>query len=503
METLRRAVRNTLTQLGSQAITWSATLVFTAMLGRYLGDSGFGVLFLALSFTGIFRDVVEFGMQPLVTREVARREEAIPEFLLYGLIIKAVLWLLSFGAIAVSAALLDYSAVTRQVLTICTVTMGLGALAGLLSAIYKGRERLGPPSTATIVERLTTVILGAAVLIQGGGVVAIAWVLLAGAAGNLLWQCLFLRPYLRYRPALHLGPLRALVISAAPFALYWAVSTAYWKVDTLMLSKLADETVVGWYGAAYRLFETLLFLPTIVAAGVMMPVMSRLSNQSRDGMKLAFDKGLSVLLLAGIPICAGLLVLAEPVMLLIYGRAEFAAAAPAMQALAVGVIALYINAAAGWALLSLDMEKRLLPVPVVALIVNVCLNLYAIPRWGHTGAAVVTVITESLLACVYLAMLPRWLWPRQSLSVAVRATAAALIMTGVLLLTGALPVVARIVLGGVTYLVAAFLLGAAPRDDLRLLRQALGKRRPPPPDDEQAELEPAAPGRQGATSWIA
>ena len=71
--------------------------------------------------------------------------------------------------------------------------------------------------------------------------------------------------------------------------------------------------MLGWYGAAYRLFDTLVFLPNIVASAILFPILSQLSAQSRPALRRAMAKGLDIILIVGMPISVGLFTLAEPI----------------------------------------------------------------------------------------------------------------------------------------------------------------------------------------------
>lgn len=481
METLRRAVHNVLSQVGSQAVTWAATLLFTAALGRHLGDSGFGVLFLALSITALFGQVVDFGTAPLVTREVARRPEHLSEYLLHGLLLRGVLWLLSFLAIQAFAVLLDYSQETRLILTIYALTMGVSAWSGLLSSLFSGLERQGHPSLGNIIEKVLSAVVGIFLLTQGAGVVEMAWVVLLGAAARLVWLAFAVWPHLQFTLSIRPELFRSLLIGGVPFVAYGVVAQVNWRIDAVMLSKMTDEAVVGWYGAAYRLFDTLLFVQGIVAATVMMPILSRLSEDSRrlmaedsrEGMKVAFTKGLNVLLVIGIPLCAGMVTLAGPILELVYGRADFQNARPVFQVLGFALLTVYVNAGVGWTLISLNFEGRLLPVSLAAAALNIALNLLLIPTWQHVGAAAATLASELLIGVAYIALLPKWLLQRESLAVALKATLAATVMSLVVLAADGLPTLPRVVLGMMTYLVAVLLLRVLPREDLVMLQQAV------------------------------
>src|SRR3984893_19067206 len=79
-----------------------------------------------------------------------------------------------------------------------------------------------------------------------------------------------------------------------------------------------SSTVVGWYGAATRLFDTMSFLPTIVITTIMYPIFAKLSLVSDADLKLAFEKSVNFLLFCGILIATLLIVAAPNIIQLLY-----------------------------------------------------------------------------------------------------------------------------------------------------------------------------------------
>ena len=73
MSILRRALGNTAIMLVAQLITWSATLLTTAVLGAQLGVAAFGTLYLAMSFSLLFSVLVEFGLNQQLVRAISAR----------------------------------------------------------------------------------------------------------------------------------------------------------------------------------------------------------------------------------------------------------------------------------------------------------------------------------------------------------------------------------------------------------------------------------------------
>src|SRR6266699_2247461 len=86
--------------------------------------------------------------------------------------------------------------------------------------------------------------------------------------------------------------------------------TSYASIDTVLLSLMTNSAVVGWYGAANRLFDTMSFLPAIVITTIMSPIFSKLSLVSDADLKLAAEKSVNFLLFCGIPIATAMIVAA-------------------------------------------------------------------------------------------------------------------------------------------------------------------------------------------------
>jgi peptidoglycan biosynthesis protein MviN/MurJ (putative lipid II flippase) len=129
----------------------------------------------------------------------------------------------------------------------------------------------------------------------------------------------------------------------------------------------------------------------------------------------------------------------------------------------------------------------------IALIFNLGLNLFLIPRYQHVGAAFVTSLTELLLLCLSCIFLPRRLLPIGSLGVGAKALVASLVMALVVWQLLALNIFALLPIAMLIYLAAATLLGTIPREDMKSLFTAVrqkAQRSSPASHESQQEIEP-------------
>lgn len=478
MSVLRRALGNTAIMLVAQGITWSATLVTTAVLGARLGVDGFGTLYLAMSFGLLFGVLVEFGLNQQLVRAIARDPALAGPYLVNALAIKLALAFVAYLAILALIDVLGYSAEVGSVIAVYCLILAWNGVSTTFTAVYQGTQRVVYAAVGSIIEKLLVCLLAIGLLWLGFGVVAMAAVFVAGAVASAVWQGLYLRRVARLELQLDRAVIGTLVRNAIPFLAYWVLGSLYYRLDTILLSKLTDATVLGWYGAAYRLFDTLVFLPSIVASAILFPILAQLSVQSRPALQRAMIKGLDLILIVGIPISVGLFTLAEPIIRLIYRQADFVQAVPALQWLAVGLLLLYINSILSVTLVSLNEERKMTLVAGLALVLNLGLNLALIPMFQHVGAAATTAATEGFILAYLLAVTPRDLLARSTLGVFAKAGIAAAAMALVLIALRDQSLGLLVPLGAAVYFLVGVALRLVPLEDYRLIRMALTRRGP-------------------------
>jgi hypothetical protein len=260
-----------------------------------------------------------------------------------------------------------------------------------------------------------------------------------------------------------------LLRKSIPFFVYGVLGVIYYRIDTIMLSLMTSTAVVGWYGAGYRIFDTLVFLPSLVISAIMYPVFSQLSAHSQSDLKIAIEKSLNFLLFCCIPISTGLIIAAPNLVGFLYHRSDFINAIPVMQYLAPGLLFLYVNSVLTSTLISVGREKKITLMAGIALVFNLGLNLLLIPLYQQVGAALVTSLTELLLLVVSLFFTPRPLWPSGSMKVGLKALLAAMVMGVVIWFIRQESFLLILLISAVVYFGVATLIGTIPREDVKAL----------------------------------
>jgi O-antigen/teichoic acid export membrane protein len=176
-----------------------------------------------------------------------------------------------------------------------------------------------------------------------------------------------------------------------PMGVYLIVFTAYDRaVDSMMISRYMTMKDVAYYGLSYKIYNSLV-QPAYFFVASIFPL---LSSQIQEKKKLFFRS--LALILGVLIIAAPILSMMAPIMIQYLGGAEFLPSVGVLRILIFAMIFAYVNHLFGFTLIAKRGQKSILLIGIIALCFNVLGNLYAIPRFGINGAALVTVYTEML-----------------------------------------------------------------------------------------------------------
>jgi putative peptidoglycan lipid II flippase len=198
------------------------------------------------------------------------------------------------------------------------------------------------------------------------------------------------RPDLRWRDA----GVKAVLLLMGPSVI--AASTTQFNVliNSIFASGLEDGAIF-WLAAAFRLMQLPLGIFGVALGTVTLPLLSRLVVAGRmDAFRSELARAMRWALLLTLPAMAGLMMLAEPIMSVVYQHGKFNAYQAAQAA---GALRYYAIGLAGYAALkvlvnafyALDRRKTPMMVSFLAVGLNLLFNWIFTIRlgWGHRGLA--------------------------------------------------------------------------------------------------------------------
>ncbi len=333
-------------------------------------------------------------------------------------------------------------------------------------------------------------------------IVSLAIGVIAGGVAQLLFQLPFVRKQgMVYHPQFNwrdpgLNKVGRLLL---PTVVGLAVAEVNSMVDIFLASFLSQGSVSYlYYGNRLVQFPLGVFGAALGTA--ILPTLSQAAAE-RDlpRLKETFSFGLRLMLFITIPAMVGLVILAKPIIMVLFERGRFgpgdtAGAAGALLWYSMGLWAFAGVKVAAPVFYSLQDTKTPVRISIVCMIFNIILNLILMKPMGHGGLALATSLASMLNIGWLVVSIRRWLGRidgRRILASLFKTVQAAAVMGLVtwgsvswLQLSGysgafTKALLLLLVISGSTgvYIVTAHLLGC---DELKYLRQAVGRGEKPP-----------------------
>jgi len=312
---------------------------------------------------------------------------------------------------------LQLTALLARIMLPTIVFIALAAAAmGMLNALHHFFIPAFAPATfniATIVCAVVLVPLAPRLGLPPIAAIAIGTSLGAAAQFLIQWPVLH-REGFRYRPLVNARDpalIRVLVLMG-PGTVGLAATQANVFINTILATSQGTGAV-SWLNYAFRLMYLPIGLFGVSIATAVLPAVSRRTAQrDDDGVRRTVREGMSLMMVLNIPATVGLVVLASPIIRLIFERRAFtatdtAATAAALQYYAIGLIGYSITRIVSPVFYALGQNRTPVIVSVAAVAVNIVASLTLVRVIGYQGLAFATSIAALFNASALLVLLHR------------------------------------------------------------------------------------------------
>jgi len=472
---LRSTAKNVLAKAGAEIGSRFLGVLFVLLAARALGPEGFGKFTFAAALAALLSAALEFGLRPIVIRQVARAPETAERAwrIVSGLT-------LALGGCLFPLLLLIALGLNRPVETIWAV--GLMGMFGLVSAFHELGIALFTAMRVQEYElmvrlftKLFLVLLALSAVSAGGGLVAITAAYPLSALMSLplvLWLVHRFSPKLR--PLWNRGESLRLWREAWPLAAGTLFHFASYRFPPLLLAVLRDDVEVGYFGAAFRLIEALGFVPAIFVSAVF-PILSASYGRDEGRLRAATQKTFQLLLLLACPLGVGTMFVGRHLLGLFYG-ATFEPATAILSVLIWTSAFNFLNFLFFVVFISLNHQEEVTRIAALALALNLLLTPPLILWAGGAGAGLGLAAAEASLTLLASLRLRRLLPGLGLWTIAPKIVAASGLMALGLWGAGSSPLGLQLLIAVFIYAGSLTLFRTVPRDQLSLYCRALVRR---------------------------
>jgi O-antigen/teichoic acid export membrane protein len=406
MSSAQRIARNTSFLLISQIISYGESAIYSILVARYLGAEGLGILNFGVALMAIFSIVANFGFSTLVARDVARDKSQASKYIANVIPIQILLSIFTIGLIAVLVNVLGYSQQTIYVVYILSISIIVYTLSNLFLAIFQAFEQLEYQSIALIITSIVALCEAVLGILLHVNVVAFAFFMLVsnGAA--------FVYVYAVYARRLSVPRLeadftfwRSALKEAWPMVAVGIGVMIYFRIDVVMLSFIRGTTAVGFYSVAYTLSEASTVVGAMFLTSIF-PVLSHQHQNSEASFRDTCTQSVRYMLYFALPMAFFVTLWAKPIVSLLFGSA-FDQSVAALQILIWAAALMYVAMLLGNALVAANLQRLSMRITAAAVVINVSLNVFLIPKYSYIGASFATVATEASFVALGLILLGR------------------------------------------------------------------------------------------------
>lgn len=391
-----RAARDIVGQLALRAANIVLGIGVTLLVVRALGDQGFGQWSTLFAVSTVMSYFGTLGLERVAVERAAAQPERQAEWVGALLTLQLALGVpVALVTLAVLVLIADGS--TMRIAAAIVSPLPLCAALASLRVVLQLQVR----NTLSTAFELANGVLWAAF---------VGIVVLADAEGLVLLSAGFTAITLLTNAACALvarraGPIRIagarrlwrpLVRLGLPVGIGGLLVLGYGYIDQIIVFELAGARDAGLYGAVYRIFERIQFLPSTVMV-TLFPIIVAARRVDPERARRLFHRALDYLVAMSLPAFTIALAGPEALVRLLFG-AEFADAAPALPVLMGGFVLVAIGYLCGYLIIAYELQWRFIAIASTALVFNVAANLVLVPEHGFMAAAWITFATEVLVS---------------------------------------------------------------------------------------------------------
>ena len=396
----RRYFANTSWMFAEQMLRMIAGLLVGIWVARYLGPEQFGVFSYAIAFASLFSSIAKLGLDGIVVRDLVREPEQRDSYLGTAFWLKLGGALIMLGAVALATQFTSSDRLTNLYILI----IASGAIFQSFNVVnfyFQSQVLSKFVSICKMTQLLISSLLKLYFIFTGADLI---WFVLVTLVDQLT---LALSLYFAYRYQKLGGFYRYFDVTLAkqllkdswPLIFSGLVVMIYMRIDQIMIKEMLGEREVGLFSAAVRLSEVWYFIPMIITASLF-PSIVNAKKRSEELYYTRLQRLYTIMVWLAIAIALPMTFLSDWLVTLLYGEAYREAGQVLMVHIWAGVF-VFLGVASGSWLISENLQWIAFYRTFSGAIINIILNFVLIPIYGLIGAAIATVIAQTMAAFAF------------------------------------------------------------------------------------------------------
>jgi O-antigen/teichoic acid export membrane protein len=396
MSSIKTIAKNaTILYIGQFVVTFLG-FILSVYVARKVGDVGFGKYSFAVAFSAFFMVFSDLGYHTFLFREISKNKNDAFHYLSNIITIRIILTAIFFVLLVILINIMGYPEETKNLVYLFGAATLLSSFASVFRMIFRAFEKMEYDTFTTSFITITKFVAGVLILYLGYGLIilgisSVVFGFLEILINYAICRIKFVKPVLRIDRIFWKNSIKI----ALPISLSSTFGLIYIHIDTVMLSIMKGDAVVGWYNAAYNLVLGLTSVPDLFM-NALLPIMMVYSVSNKNAFGIIYRKAFKYLFMIGLPAAVGMTLLAPKLIFIFYGK-EYLNSIIALQILAWDVLLLFLYRCIYYVLLSVNKQNQIMIIAGVTALINIGLNLILIPAFSYVGSGIATLASETVL----------------------------------------------------------------------------------------------------------
>jgi O-antigen/teichoic acid export membrane protein len=394
---IRDVFRNSTFSISTHILNLGINLVIAILLARWLGPKALGQYALSTSLAGIIFGIANFGLQGILTREVAKNKENAQKYLGNTLGIRLLISIpAGIGLSYIIALALGFRGETLTLVLLAAVFVGISGLVTVFYGVFQAVGKFEDQFLFNLFYKVGS-LMGCFFLLEKGFGLSSIFILFAclQAITGILSAIKISRTICLVKLNINWRFWCDFIRESFPLSLAGTAEFVNLKSDAVILGKFKGEMATGIYNGAYNLYlgATAPLYAFIVA---FYPTFSHAYATSKHQAARLFKN--TFILTAAVSCVLGLFLalFSNQAVVLIYGQ-EFAKSAIPFVILSCGLPFIILNRLNNYVLVAMGLQKWIFYIISSGAVFNVIANILLIPQYSYIGASITTIITEGLV----------------------------------------------------------------------------------------------------------
>jgi len=369
-----------------------------AMVAKYLGAEQFGLWNYCIAFAGLFVVFSNLGLDDVVVRELVRdskrRNAILGTAFFLKLFAGLITWIITLIAISMVRDGENLALLLVGLYSAIYIFQSINVIDfHFTSEIASKYSVYASDSAFAISSILKLLLLYFNAPLMAFAIVGLIEFVLISVFLVIVYRMNSLSVFdWRYSKEMAIHLLKA----GFPLILFGASVMLLMRVDQIMIGQMLGDKEVGLYSVAVRVSEVLIALPSILIVSLF-PAIIKSREKSPDVYKARLQQYFSLMVVISLALTIPVWMFSDQIIFLLFGQ-EFAESGGVLSVLIWSAVFVSMGLASKNVLMAEDLQKYIFYRTILALIVNVLLNLWLIPIYGIEGAAFATVVSQIFLA---------------------------------------------------------------------------------------------------------